>query len=128
MPLVISGMLLIFNGNYRFGFIISLLSMALNIRANHYQMTYYMLLLILVFILIELFYLIYRQEKIKLFLKKSMLFSIAGFLALGLNATSLLATSEYTKFSTRGQSEISVTPSGEKIEVSSGLDLSLIHI
>ena len=126
MPLVISGMLLIFNGNYRFGFIISLLSMALNIRANHYQMTYYMLLLILVFILIELFYLIYRQEKIKLFLKKSMLFSLAGFLALGLNATSLLATSEYTKFSTRGQSEISVTPSGEKIEVSSGLDYEYI--
>ena len=29
MPLVISGMLLIFNGNYRLGFIISLLSMAL---------------------------------------------------------------------------------------------------
>ena len=126
MPLVISGMLLIFNGNYRLGFIISLLSMALNIRANHYQMTYYMLLLILVFILIELFYLIYRQEKIKLFLKKSMLFALAGFLALGLNATSLLATSEYTKFSTRGQSEISVTPSGEKIEVSSGLDYEYI--
>ena len=80
-------------------------------------MTYYMLLLILVFILIELFYLIYRQEKIKLFLKKVCYFSLAGFLALGLNATSLLATSEYTKFSTRGQSEISVTQVEKKLKL-----------
>ena len=126
MPLVISGMLLIFNGKYRLGFIISLLSMALNIRANHYQMTYYMLLLILVFILIEFFYFFYKREKIKLFLKKNLLFALAGFLALGLNATSLLATSEYTKFSTRGQSEISMTTSGENTQVSSGLDYDYI--
>ena len=90
MPLVISGMLLIFNGNYRLGFIISLISMALNIRANHYQMTYYMLLLILVFILIELFYLIYRQEKIKLFQKKYVICLKGNYFGIGFKISNII--------------------------------------
>ena len=40
------------------------------------------------------------------FLRQSLLLVLAGILALGLNAPPLLATAEYTQFSTRGKSEL----------------------
>src|SRR5690554_515176 len=46
MPLVLAGLFLVFKRNYLLGFVVSTLAMGLEIAANHYQMTYYLLLLI----------------------------------------------------------------------------------
>ena len=66
----------------------------MQIRANHYQMTYYMLLLMLV---IFIFYGIkaMKDKSLKSFTKNSILLITSGILSLGLNAPPLLATSEY---------------------------------
>jgi cytochrome b561 len=74
---------------------------ALEINANHFQMTYYLL----IFLLILSGYFIYCNIKDKTY--KPLLNSLAvlaiAIFAIGANATNLLATAEYASFSTRGK-------------------------
>lgn len=120
MPLVIAGFILVFQKKYILGGLITLFATALEINANHFQMTYYLL----IFLLILSAYFIYQQIKEKEY--KSLLYSfgilaVAGIFALGANATNLLATAEYADFSTRGKSELSYNPDGSKNTSSSAL-------
>ena len=50
----------------------------------------------------------------------------AALLAFGMNATNLMATSEYAKESTRGQSELTINPDGSPKEQTTGLDKAYI--
>lgn len=120
MPLVIAGFILVFQKKYILGGLITLFATALEINANHFQMTYYLL----IFLLILSGYFIYQQIKEKEY--KSLLYSfgtlaVAGIFSLGANATNLLATAEYADFSTRGKSELSFNPDGSKNTNSSAL-------
>lgn len=120
MPIVIAGFILVFHKKYILGGLITLFATALEINANHFQMTYYLL----IFLLILSAYFIYQLVKEKEY--KSMLYSfgtlaVAGIFALGANATNLLATAEYADFSTRGKSELSFNPDGSKNTNSSAL-------
>ncbi|MEO8933728.1 MAG: YfhO family protein, partial [Xanthomarina sp.] len=51
---------------------------------------------------------------------------LAVLLAIGLNATNILATQEYAKESTRGQSELTINPDGSPKEITAGLDREYI--
>lgn len=113
MPLVIAGVLLVYRRKYIIGGLLTLFAAALEIYANHFQMTYYLLLLLFV---ITIFY-TYKFIKNKEY--KSLMycfgtFAIAGLFAVGANATSIMATSEYAKESTRGKSELTYNPDGTK--------------
>ena len=113
MPLVIAGFILVFQKKYIWGGLLTMFAVALEINANHFQMTYYLL----IFLLLLSGYFIYQAVKEKEY--KSMLTSfgvlaIAGIFALGTNATNLLATAEYANFSTRGKSELSINADGTK--------------
>ena len=50
----------------------------------------------------------------------------SGIIAIGFNSTTLLTTAEYTKFSTRGESELKLNSDGSPKEYSSGLDRDYI--
>ena len=113
MPLVIAGFILVFQKKHIWGGLLTMFAVALEINANHFQMTYYLL----IFLLVLSGYFIYQAVKEKEY--KSMLTSfgvlaIAGIFALGTNATNLLATAEYANFSTRGKSELSINADGTK--------------
>ena len=125
MPLVIGGMYLILNNQLLRGFILTVLALSMQIRANHYQMTYYMLILMLV---IGIVYGIHalKCKTFKSFIRQSFLLIIAGVLALGLNAPPLLATAEYTQFSTRGETELKLNPDGSAKEKTGGLSKDYI--
>ena len=125
MPLVIGGMFLILNNQLLRGFILTVLALSMQIRANHYQMTYYMLLLMLV---IGTIYGIQalKCKTFKSFIRQSFLLILAGVLALGLNAPPLLATAEYTQFSTRGETELKLNPDGSAKEKTGGLSKDYI--
>ncbi|MES2805235.1 MAG: YfhO family protein [Bacteroidota bacterium] len=125
MPLVIAGFILVFQKKYILGGLITLFATALEINANHFQMTYYLL----IFLLILSAYFIYQQVKEKEY--KSLLYSfgilaVAGILAIGANATNLLATSEYADFSIRGKSELTFNPNGSKNETTSSMSKDYI--
>ena len=107
------------------GWLLSVLALGMQIRANHYQMTYYLLFLLGCFVVV---YTIaaYRQKQLLKFMKQLALFASAGVLALGLNATPLLATAEYSSYSTRGPSPLKMTVEGTPKSTVSGLDFEYI--
>jgi len=125
MPLAIAGFFLLIDKRWLIGFILSVLGLGLNIRANHYQMSYYLLFIL---IILGLTYALqaYRNNNLKSTLTSLGLFSLSGILAIGLNATPLLSTSEYSKFSTRNGSELNLNLDGSPKNVSNGLDYDYI--
>jgi hypothetical protein len=125
MPLVLAGVLLVFQRKYVLGGVLTMLAAALEINANHFQMTYYLLILLLIIAAY------YSYEYIKNKEYKSLLtifgvFAVAGIFAIGSNATNLLATAEYADFSMRGKSELTFNPDGSKNETTSAMDYDYI--
>lgn len=120
MPVVIAGFILVFRKKYVVGGLLTMFATALEINANHFQMTYYLL----IFLLILSGYFIYQDIKKKdnksLF-KSFGVLAVAGILAIGANATNLLATAEYASFSTRGKSELTYNPDGSRNTSSSAM-------
>src|SRR5690554_6675664 len=99
MPLVVAGVLLVFRKKFILGGLLTMIPAALEIQANHFQMTYYLLFLILI---IGIYYSskYIKAKEYKPLALSFGIFAIAGILALGANATNLMATSEYAKIST----------------------------
>ncbi|PQV50167.1 membrane protein YfhO [Jejuia pallidilutea] len=125
MPLVLSGILLVFQKRYILGFLLTALAMGLELVANHFQMTYYLLLLVIV---LGVVYLIdaYKKQMLPHYFKSIAILVAAVVLAIGLNATNVMATKEYVKYSTRGKSELTIHPDGSPKAITSGLDKDYI--
>lgn len=125
MPLVLSGIILTFQKRYAIGFSVTAISSGLELVTNHPQMTYYLLILILI---LGISYLVQsiKSKEVSAFFKASAVLSLAAFLALGMNATNLLATSSYAKESTRSKSELTINFDGSVRDQSSGLDKAYI--
>jgi len=117
MPMVLAGVKLVFSRKYLLGFILTAIAMALEINANHLQITYYLFLVLGIYGLSELIYEI-KAGQLKTFATKISILAIAGILAVGVNAGRLWTTMEYSKYSIRGKSEI--TAKGTESE--SGLE------
>ncbi|NER16697.1 YfhO family protein [Spongiivirga citrea] len=125
MPLVLAGILLAFRKKYLWGGILTAVGMGLQIHANHYQMTYYLLLLVLVLgavFLIDAF----KKKELPHFFKTVGVLSAAVVISLLMNATPLMATKQYADTSTRGKSELTIAEDGSKKEVTDGLDKDYI--
>jgi hypothetical protein len=71
-------------------------------------------------------YLAITEKTYKPLLTSFGVLAIAGIFAIGANATNLLATAEYAKFSTRGKSELTLNPDGSKITGNSALSREYI--
>ena len=124
MPMVLAGILLCFRNKYIGGFLLLSFAMALEIGANHFQMTYYLLLLVIVLGLVYL-YDAFKKNQLSHFFKALGVMVLAVLLAIATNATNLLATQEYTQYSTRGDTGLSITAEGKQKETS-GLNYDYI--
>jgi hypothetical protein len=122
MPMVIAGILLVFQRKFIVGGLLTMFAAALELNANHFQMTYYLLFLILI-ITVFYSYKYVKEKEYKSLFTAFAIFAIAGILAIGANATNLLATAEYSKYSTRSKSELTYSPDGSK----SGYDNAMSH-
>ena len=111
-PLVIGGILLVFRKKYIVGGLLTLIAVALELNANHFQMTYY-LLLVVISIGVYYSYKLFKNKDYKSIGKIASTFAIALVLAIGLNATNLLATKEYAAFSTRSKSDLKLDEKGK---------------
>ncbi|WP_372937487.1 YfhO family protein [Seonamhaeicola sp.] len=125
MPLVLSGIILTFQRKYIAGFLLTTIAMGLEIVSNHFQMTYYLLLLVIV---LGVVYLIdaFKKKVLPHYFKSVGILVVAVILSVGLNATGVLATQEYVKESTRGKSELTINADGTPKEVTTGLDRDYI--
>ena len=125
MPLVLAGIVFIFKKRYLLGFIVTSIATALEIKANHPQMTYYLLFAILILGVVELIDAI-QKNKTKQFITQSSIIIVAVLLAVGVNSSRLLATKEYADVSTRGKTALTMNPDGTKKEVTTGLSKEYI--
>lgn len=121
MAPVIAGLLLAYRGRMWLGAAITGLALALELYANHLQITYYLLILVLLLGVMELFN-AYREKRLPLFFKTTALLAGMAVLAVAANITNLWATQEYGRYSTRGPSDLTVH---EDIKTS-GLDKDYI--
>ncbi len=124
MPLVLAGIITTFRKNYIAGGLLLTFAMALEINANHPQMTYYLLLLVIV-LGIAYFIDYFKKKQLKTFFTALGVMVIAVLIAVGTNATGLLATKEYSEFSTRGQTGLTINKDGS-VKKEQGLDYDYI--
>ena len=125
MPLVVAGVILVFRKKYVLGGLLTMLAVALEINANHFQMTYYLLFLLLVLGIYYGYKFIKNKEYKELAIVVGT-FAVSVIFALGANATSLMATKEFTDFSIRGKSDLKLSPVGTKKTETSTLDRNYI--
>lgn len=121
MPLVIAGILLTYKGKLLWGSVLTAMSMALEIRANHLQITYYLLIIvicIIVGILIEFI----RENRFIQFLKASICLVAASLIGILTYTTTLYANYEFGKETTRGKPVLTSNENNQ----TSGLDRDYI--
>lgn len=125
MPFVVAGFVWIFQRKYLLGFVVAALSLALEIKANHPQMTYYLMFMLLIFGVIE-FVQAVKSKSYQVFVKQLVLIVFATIIGVGANASRLMAMKEYGDYSTRGKSELTINPDGTPKAPSKGLSKEYI--
>lgn len=105
----VAGVLLAYRGKLWQGGALTALFLAIQIKANHYQMSYYLAIAISIYIIIQFIYSI-KEKQLLTFLKSSFVLLIAVIIAVGVNITPLWLTKEYADESIRGKSELRLDP------------------
>ncbi|QJD95133.1 YfhO family protein [Mucilaginibacter robiniae] len=114
---IIASILLAFRGRPLLGATLTAFFLAMEIRTNHIQMTYYLMLAILIWVGIELYHAI-KENQTKPFFKAIGYLAAATVLAVVVNAAMLWTTYEYGNESIRGKSNLTQ----HTTEPSNGLD------
>ncbi len=110
---LIGAVFLAFKRKKILGSLLTALFLSLAIRANHIQILYYTLILLIVFAIVEFIYSV-KDKKVASFFKTSALLIVALVVALGVNATSLWTTNEYGQSTMRGKSNGLTTKSSSQ--------------
>ena len=105
LPPMIAGIVLAYRGRYLWGLIVTAVFAAFEINANHVQMTYYYLFVIL-FMVIAFLVEAIRQKRMAHFWKATAVCAAAAVIGICLNLSNLYHTWEYSKESMRGKSEL----------------------
>ena len=119
MAPVLAGIIMAYRGKLLRGAAITALFLALQLRANHLQITYYLLMMVLIFGIYELVNAI-KEKKVPEFVKTGLVLVFAAILAIGANIEKIWTTYEYGKYSTRSQSELTID--GDQDNKTSGLN------
>lgn len=104
-PLVLAGIILALRKRYLAGMTLTAIALATEIRANHLQVTYYLMIMILILFIVE-FIDVIRKNGYLDFVKSLAALLVALILAITINITSLWTTNEYTPYTMRGGSEL----------------------
>ncbi len=118
LPAIIGGFHLAFHGKKILGSLIMTLFLALQLLVNHPQMTYYTLVIIAVYGVV-LFWQSIKEKTIKDFFISSTVVAFGAILALACNLGVIMPTLEYSDYSIRGKSELSLDEKNQ----TSGLDI-----
>ena len=123
LPPMIAGMVLAYKGKYLWAFVVTAIFAALEVQANHVQMTYYFLFPI-AFIVIAYLVDAIRDKRLAHFAKATATCAAAALVGVSLNLSNLYHTWEYSKESMRGKSELVKKNSAN--QTNSGLDRDYI--
>ncbi|MCB9015594.1 MAG: YfhO family protein [Lentimicrobiaceae bacterium] len=117
MAPVLAGIILTYRGRLMAGSLLTALFLSLELRANHMQITYYLLMVVLLLGIMQVAEAI-AKKTIPAFLKATGVLVVAALLAVATNITNIWATWEYGKETIRGKSELT----HDKDNRTSGLD------
>ncbi len=123
MPMVLGGLYVLLRGRKLLGAALFALFLAMQVHANHLQVTYYLALLLGLFGLAELVRAV-REKQLPGFAGRAALGVVAMVFALMCNTGLLWSTWEYGQYTTRGKSELTIGPDGapDVANKTSGLD------
>jgi len=122
MPAMIAGIIYAYRRDAIKGALLTGVFLALEIQANHIQITYYAMLCLLVFAIVEFIY-AYKNKTVLKFIRTSAILIIPFIIAIGINFASIYTTWEYGKYSIRGKSDIVLSDNSNR---TSGLDKDYI--
>ncbi len=105
LPPMIGGVVLAYRGRYIAGLLVTAIFSAFEIYANHVQMTYYYLFIILLMVIAFLVDAV-RKKELARFGKATAVCAVAALIGVSLNLSNLYHTWEYSKESMRGKSEL----------------------
>ena len=105
----LGGFILAFRGRAYLGGAIFMLFLGLNIAANHLQMTYYLAFLLVAVALGESIRLLVEKQFKALGMSLAVL-AVASVVAVLPSASNLMTTFEYSKYTTRGSSDLTLKP------------------
>ncbi|WP_443936914.1 YfhO family protein [Pedobacter sp. MW01-1-1] len=114
---ILAGIILTLRGRYLLGGSLTALFMALEIRSNHIQMTYYLFMALGILVAIELYHAI-KAKQVKTFGKAIGAVAVGMFVAVLINAGTLWTTYEYSKETIRGKANLT----SDKAAPRNGLD------
>lgn len=120
---LLGGIILLMRGKHWLGFALTTLFMALELNANHVQISYYgFMLFALVFL--TYFIMAVKQKTLKPYFIGVGLFFLASLIGVLPNAGNLLTTYEYGNYTTRGKTELTMNAALQtnKANTTSGLD------
>ncbi len=106
LPLSVAGILLLRGGKYWWGGLLTAIALSLQIYANHLQITYYLMLLMIVYGIVELIYAI-RERNLKNLVMVGVIAGVGVLFAAITNLSVLWSTYEYVPSTIRGPSELS---------------------
>jgi len=127
MAPALGGLILAFRGKWLLGAAVFGLFFGLNLTANHLQMTYYLSFLLAAVAIAEVIRLALGKEW--MYLGKSIgALTVVSILTLMASASNLMTTFEYSKFTTRGTSDLTLKPKGQaaKMSAKDGLNKNYI--
>lgn len=120
MAPIIGGIILCYRKKYLWGAIITLVFSGLNVYWSHPQITYYLLITILILVFVYLYFAI-QEKTFNDFLKSSAVLFVVALLAIAPDAGKLISTMNYTQETMRGGAVLQNNPEGKK--ENSGLDI-----
>ncbi len=123
LPPLIAGLVLAYRGKYLWGLLLTAVFTALEINANHVQMTYYYLFIIFFLVIAWLVDAI-RQHELERFAKATAVCALGGVIGVCINLSNLYHTWQYSQESMRGKSELVKKNSGN--QTNSGLERDYI--
>ena len=123
LPPMIAGIVLAYRGKYLWGFIVTAIFAAFEVDANHVQMTYYYLFIILFMIIAYLVDAI-RKKRMAQFVKATAVCAAGALIGILMNISNLYHTWQYAQESMRGKSEL--VKNDATNQTSSGLDRDYI--
>jgi hypothetical protein len=113
LPALIGGIVLLFRGKHWLGLAVTALFTAMELNANHLQITYYGYMLIF-FIAVGYFFIRLKEKQLPSYFKGVAFAILATVIGLLPNAGNLMTTNEYGKFSTRGKTELTIKSNVKK--------------
>lgn len=123
LPPMIAGVVLAYRGKYLWGLLVTAIFAAFEINANHVQMTYYYLFVIVPMVVAYLIEAV-RTKQLAHFGKATLVCAAGVMIALCINLSNLYHTWEYSKETMRGKSEL--VKKNTANQTSSGLDRDYI--